>query len=792
MRQNVIFCPSLAEAFAHVAMPYPEQKDMPPGKWSRFSTNGTLNNTDGWCNPYPDGAGARFGCKRKGVSFIWQRRESNAPSLTSQQYHDAREKAKVTREQADAKLAAQYAAAAITAATVLGKTVLVDTANGYVVRKGITPYLARQNAAGAIVLPVHGPEGDLQTLQFIYPEVGRKKKFMYQGKAEGGRLFIGKPSNGLPLVLVEGWAKGCSVHEATGDTVVIAFSAHNMATVAADLRRQFSASALCIAGDLDAHGTGRVFANAAAGAGAPANVLLPIFADGRDKGDWDDLQRAEGLEAVRQQLHSKPDVSPHELIPFAAPTLPKCDARDGTSDTRALSELGNAQRMLDAHGHCLQYVPDKKLWIVWKAGAWQWDSGAGVRVLVAGLPTAIYAEGVKHINDAEHFAKWARKSQEQRSIAATVSILSDFPSIRLPLAHIDSDHFTVGFDQARQVVNLCNGATRAATASDYITKSLSPAAVGNASKAVRWVQFLEQVFNGDGQLIEWLQRFTGYLLTGSTQEQIFLFCFGHGANGKSVFIEVLKHIMGDYGRAIASETLSEAKRQAGGATPDLAALIGARLVLCSETEDNTAFAESLVKNLVSGDSMAVRELYSAPVQFKPNFKLVMAGNHKPVVRGNDNGIWRRVRLVPFNRTFSDDDRDPHLLSVLKDEAPHILAWMIAGCINWHCRGLADTPATIRLATEAYKVDQDLTGRWLEECTVASAHDKVTSSDLYANYQTWSVANGLKPASSTALGRRLDERGYGGGKSAGVRVRFGLCLTDFSHTNGGIYSRVKGG
>jgi P4 family phage/plasmid primase-like protien len=303
------------------------------------------------------------------------------------------------------------------------------------------------------------------------------------------------------------------------------------------------------------------------------------------------------------------------------------------------------------------------------------------------------------------------------------------------------------------------------------------------------MQFLEQIFDNDRALIDWLQRFCGYLLTGSTQEQMFLFCYGLGANGKSVFIKVLEHILGDYSRAIASETLSESKRQAGGATPDLAALIGARLVLCSETEDNTALAESLVKSLVSGDSMAVRQLYAAPVQFTPNFKLVMAGNHKPIVRGNDYGLWRRVRLVPFNRTFSPEERDPHLLAKLKAEIPHILAWMVAGCIAWQRQGLTDTPAAIRQATDAYQVDQDLTGRWLDECTVSLPHGETASGDLYANYKAWSLDNGLRPASAVALGRRLSERGYIVRQSHGKRLWCGLTLTDARHAD---YTRAKGG
>ncbi len=782
---NTIFCASLLEAFASVSMTYPD-KDIEPGKLVRFSTNGKPYDKAGWCKLFPDGTGAAFGCNRENSKFQWQQRDSNTPPPTKAERQAARAKSEHARQQAARERATEHAAAAVTAACILRDTSDLDPAHGYVKRKGITPHCARQDAAGSIVLPVHGADDALQSLQFIGADGG--KRFLGKAKIKGGRVFIGEPVNGLPLALVEGWATGCSIHEATGDTVTVGFSGSNLDDVAADLRRQFPDSPLRVAGDLDAHGKGWEYAQAAAAAGAGV-ALLPVFADGRAAGDFNDLHQAEGIDAVRRQLSAAPDMSSREIAPFMEPCLPKCDARDGTRDTRPLTELGNAERLLDAKGERLKYVPDAQSWIVWDGAAWKWDAGSGVRSMAAQLPAAIYAEGAGHINDAEYFGKWARKSQERRTIDNTVSMLSDFASVRLPLDCIDTDHLAIGFNQARQVIDLRNGATRAAVPADYITKCLSAESIGSAAKAVRWVQFLEQVFNGDVELIDWLQRFTGYLLTGSTQEQIFLFCFGHGANGKSVFIEVLKHIMGDYSRAIASETLSESKRQAGGATPDLAALIGARLVLCSETEDNTALAESLVKSLVSGDSMAVRQLYAAPVQFTPNFKLVMAGNHKPIVRGNDNGIWRRVRLVPFGITFSQDKRDPRLLDKLKAETPHILAWMMAGCIAWQRRGLADTPTTIRQATEAYQVDQDLTGRWLEECTSSSAHSEVATGDLYANYKAWCLDGGLKPASTIVLGRRLSERGYRVRKSSSKRIWCGLTLTDSHHDD---YARAKGG
>lgn len=460
---------------------------------------------------------------------------------------------------------------------------------------------------------------------------------------------------------------------------------------------------------------------------------------------------------------------------FSPAHPPGMDARDGTNSTRALTELGNAHRLDDAYGPELRYIYDARSWLVWDGAAWGWDSGAKVRSLAAGLPTAIYQEGSQHSRDVHHFGKWARRSGDLRTVTNAVALLSDFASVRLPLSNIDANPFVIGLDSARQVIDLEKGTIRPATTRDYVTKSLSPATVGDASKAVRWIQFLEQVFEGNVELIEWLQRFCGYLLTGSTREHCFLFCFGLGANGKSVFIELLNYIMGDYARAIAAESLSDSKRQAGGATPDLIPLIGARLALCSEIEDNTMLAESLVKSLVSGDSMAVRPLYGMSIQFTPTLKLLMAGNHKPIVRNTDNGMWRRVRLLPFNRTFAPEERDPQMLSKLKDEAPHILAWMLEGCWGWQDVGLSDTPAVVQEATRAYQEDQDLIGRWLDDCVSVDKEGDTPKILVYQSYVNWTRENGMKAASNVTFSRRLSERGFKQRKSNGERMWCGLTL-----------------
>ncbi len=469
---------------------------------------------------------------------------------------------------------------------------------------------------------------------------------------------------------------------------------------------------------------------------------------------------------------------PPELRPKALLNIPKpqgLTAVDGTDTTRALSELGNAQRLNDTHGANLHYVNDCKAWLHYRSGAWAWDvDGALVRGLAAKLPEQIYNEGSENLASGELFAKWSRNSQKEKTVKAAVSMLSDFEAVRLPLSLIDADILKIGFDKARQVIDLKTGVARPALQADLITKSLNVPVLGEAIKAVRWQAFLNQIFDDDVELIDWLKRWCGYLLTGSTSEQFFMFGFGLGANGKSVFGDILRYILGDYARALSSETLTESKRQAGGASPDLVELIGARMAICSETEDGAALAESLIKSLVSGDTITVRGLYQAPVQFTPQFKLMMLGNHKPIIKGNDHGIWRRVRMVPFKRTFKPEERDPFLVDKLKAEAPHILAWMVDGCVDWQRRGLRDVPKVIQDATGSYQEEQDLIGSWLNECCDLSPLNEMASSDLYANYKDWCIANGLRPNSNIALGRRLSERGFNSRRSCGVTKWAGIA------------------
>jgi len=215
MTDNVLFYASLADAFASVAMTYPD-KNIEPGELVRFSTDDKPSDTAGWCKLFSDGVGAAFGCHREGTSFSWQQRDGNAPPPSKQERQDARVKLEQARQQAEREREAQYARAAENASRILGKTVALDPAHGYVTRKGIEPFNTCQHPDGSVTLPVFAADGTLQSLQFIGADGG--KRFLSQGKMKGGRLFIGEPVNGKPLFLAEGWATACSIREANGET----------------------------------------------------------------------------------------------------------------------------------------------------------------------------------------------------------------------------------------------------------------------------------------------------------------------------------------------------------------------------------------------------------------------------------------------------------------------------------------------------------------------------------------------------------------------------------------------
>jgi putative DNA primase/helicase len=326
---------------------------------------------------------------------------------------------------------------------------------------------------------------------------------------------------------------------------------------------------------------------------------------------------------------------------------------------------------------------------------------------------------------------------------------------------------------ANGTIDLRTGELRAHRREDLLTR-LAPVEYDPDAQAPCWAAFLERIFAGDGELIGFLRRAVGYSLTGQTGEQVFFILHGTGANGKSTLLEALGAMLGDYGAKTPTETLL-IKRSAG-ISNDVARLRGARLVTAVEAEDGQRLAESLVKQLTGGDTITARFLYQEAFEFAPTFKLWLATNHKPTIRGTDYAIWRRIRLIPFAVTIPEKEQDRTLPDKLKAELPGILAWAVRGCLEWQREGLG-LPEAVKAATAAYQVEQDTLAAWLDACCILSPTATARAGQLYKNYRAWAEENGERPMTGHKFGRTLTERGFDKYKDRAGWAYVGLGVAD---------------
>jgi putative DNA primase/helicase len=291
---------------------------------------------------------------------------------------------------------------------------------------------------------------------------------------------------------------------------------------------------------------------------------------------------------------------------------------------------------------------------------------------------------------------------------------------------------------------------------DLLTK-LTPIRFEPAASAPSWDAFLLGIFDGDTGLIRFVQRAVGYSLSGSTREQVLFLAHGSGANGKSTFLETIREAAGEYAQQAPPEMFLE--QRAGTIRNDVARLPGARLVTAVETGEDRRLAEPLVKQLTGGDMVAARHLYRDYFEFGPQCKAWLATNHRPEIRGTDEAIWRRIRLIPFTVTIPEDERDPNLLETLRAELPGILAWAVAGCLDYLQHGLG-APEAVTAATAGYRADMDVIGTFLDECCVLGTHARAKAVDLYQTYITWADAAGERDRlTKKDFGQRLAERGF---------------------------------
>jgi putative DNA primase/helicase len=437
-----------------------------------------------------------------------------------------------------------------------------------------------------------------------------------------------------------------------------------------------------------------------------------------------------------------------------------------------LTDLGNARRLVATFGAGLRFLPPKT-WLHWADTHWRRDeSGTEVMRQAKQMVMAIYSEAGYETDEARRreLSRHALRSESERSLRAAVELAKTEPGITVTLEELDRDPYALNV--ANGTLALRTGTLRPHDPADLITRVI-PTPYDPGATAPTWCAFLERIFGGRRTLITYLQKAIGYALTADTREQVIFLFVGLGANGKSTLVLTLSDLLRAYSAQMNVETILSG-RQNLTAMNDLLNMTHARFVSVVEPDLGRRLAEGLVKALTGGESMTVKKLYADVFKVRPTFKVFLSTNHRPIIRGTDHAIWRRIRLVPFDVVIPEPEQDQALAEKLRAEAPGILAWAVQGCLLWQREGLGQ-PDEVRTATARYRADMDGLGDFLRERCVMEAGASIPAPDLYAAYRSWATEAGEQPVSAKALGLELAERGLRAYRTKHARFWLGVRI-----------------
>lgn len=419
--------------------------------------------------------------------------------------------------------------------------------------------------------------------------------------------------------------------------------------------------------------------------------------------------------------------------------------RDMADPEAALPEFSDddlALRFSEKYKDHLRYTAKFGSWNEWVGSHWKPDETLHVftlaRVVCREASQECHPSVVKSISSAATVAAVERLARNDRKHATRVD-------------RWDSDPWIIATPGG--TVDLKTGELHPPSPNDHCTKVT---AVTPGGACPIWRDFLKRVTNNDDKLQTFLQRVIGYSLTGTTTEQALFFFYGTGGNGKGVFLNTISSILGDYASVASMDTFTSSPSDRH--PTDLAMLRGARLAVSQETEEGRAWAESRVKAMTGGDPITARFMRQDFFTYQPQFKLMIAGNHKPSLKNVDAAIRRRFNLIPFTVTIPKHERDLDLPDKLKAEWPGILQWAIDGCIGWQEVGLK-APQVVTDATDEYLSSEDGMSLWLKDrCEFNELYDE-QSTNLYKDYAAWMMASGEKPSTQKSFTQAMEGKGY---------------------------------
>ena len=428
-----------------------------------------------------------------------------------------------------------------------------------------------------------------------------------------------------------------------------------------------------------------------------------------------------------------------------------------------MTDTGNAHRLQDMFGNIIRYSYNRKKWFYWDGKVWRADDSGEIKKLADVVCEDIKREAFMEQDEKTQadLLKWANKTSSSKGKENMIKECQHLDGI--PASPDDFDGYVDYVNCQNGIINLRNGELIPHDSNFMMSKICYSEYDRSGKKPTRWLQFLDEITNGNKELQKYIQKCVGYSLSGSTEEQCAYFLYGIGNNGKSTFLDTISDLLGGYAMNAQPETLMMKRFGGDGANSDIARLKSARFVTSEEPTEGVRLNEGLLKQLTGGSKITCRFLYADEFEYTPEFKIWIATNHKPIIRGTDYGIWRRIKLIPFEVNIPKEKVDKNLKYKLRKEFPQILRWAVEGCMLWMKEGIKD-PECVVEATKEYKQEMDLLAGFLEQCVEIDydCKDKVMASDLFRAYCRWAKDNNEHEMSSkkffTEVGKKLPDKG----------------------------------
>lgn len=592
-----------------------------------------------------------------------------------------------------------------------------------------------------------------------------------------GLYYAVKPKPGDTVLVTEGPKDAAALHSLGYNSVGLPTS-----KLANQFARVFVGCHVILVPDLDITGEDSAPISASRLRGIATSVRIARLPGEIKKKDGDGVREVLAREGGEAKIREAIQVA-KEWTPIDEQNSPDAQYDEWTSlaTDKGRTDRANARRFLQINREKVRYCFEWEKWLVWDGTRWNMDCSGAVRRMAMSVGDKIW-------NDArpQLFVRDVVKFAIRSNCRGALSSMIELAAADVPVMVSELDANAKLLNCPNGVIDLKTGEFRAHRQEDNITK-LCPTKFDPDATSYQWDRFLESIFD-DELIIQYLQRFFGYCLTGYVSEQILSVLWGTGSNGKSTLLNAIRGTLGEDYSCAAPQSLLMQKQTEVHPT-ELATLFGKRLVIAQETDQGAKLAESTVKQLTGSDAISARRMREDFWTFTPSHKLLLATNHKPRIKGNDHAIWRRVVLIPFEKQFWNPDKGEsgppeleqkkQLFALLEAEKEGILAWMVRGCVEFHRVGL-QIPDKIRAATSEYRKQEDCVGRFIEECCLLGDMYKVKFSDLYNALEKWCNESGDNLPSRKGLGQWLKDHEYED-KHSGSRWYMKIGLRDTEQT-----------